>query len=59
MSLSPIVTSSLSRWMTGMEIHFGNLAISLAGIIDKSFVAPPAHGVIFSFNFNNNIINVF
>ena len=41
-----------------MEIHFGNLAISLAGIIDKSFVAPSAHGVIFSFNFNNNIINV-
>ena len=56
--LGPTVASSLSRWMTGVEIHFGNLAISLAGIIGKIFVASPAHGAIFSFNFNNNIMNI-
>ena len=34
------------------------VSAALAGMIAKSFVVPPAYGVIFSFHFSNNIINV-
>ena len=34
------------------------MSAALAGMIAKSFVVPPAYGVIFSFHFSNNIINV-